>query len=393
MDLIGFVEQVNPRFVEGWVECAGRVDLALVVDGIPVAVQPADLVRMDAVNEGYAGARGFRFYTAAHKLTAGPHVVEVVPVCDGARCQPLRGVGVPHTAFDLDILPLAFPTPSVLEYLIENHALRPEIRRFLVADPGTRLRPETWTGDVIFVDGLPGSHTTRYRVTNIMEEMLALGYDCCVLEADELWRLEGGSYMAQVVQFVRCPYAGGYARAVAAARRSGARIGYDIDDLAFDPGLMPYIDGLRALDQTSIEQYQAGMLHYRAFLKAADFVTVPTLTLRDAAAAVNPNAHVVVNSVSRRVAGAGYGQTPRDPRLVRIGYYSGTRTHQADFGAAASALLETLRAHPCAVLRVVGDLDLTEFAGFDGVAGQVERLGAPASCSFAQEGRLHYGGS
>ena len=221
LELTGFVEQVNARFVEGWVDCPGRVDLALVVDGTPLAVQPADLARVDAVNEGYAGAKGFRFYTAACKLAPGAHVVEVFPMMDGARCQALPGVGVAHTVFDLDIAPAAFPAPSVLEFLIEHHALRPEIRRFLVADPGTRLRPDAWAGDVIFVDGLPGSHTTRYRVANLVEEMLALGYDCCVLEADELWRVEAGDYKARAVHFVRCPHSGSFARAAAAARRAG----------------------------------------------------------------------------------------------------------------------------------------------------------------------------
>ncbi len=376
MELTGFVEEANARFVQGWVDCAGRVDLVLVVDSIPMVVQPADLTRVDAVNEGYLGAKGFRFYTAACKLAPGTHVVEVFPIVDGARCQALRGVGVTHAVFDLDIAPAAFPSPSVAQFLIENHAMRPEIRRFLVADAGTRFRPETWAGDVIFVDGLPQSHTTRYRVTNLVEEMLALGYDCCVLEADELWRIKTGAYTARVVQFVRCPLSGEYARAAAAARRTGARIGFDIDDLAFDPGLMPYIDGLRALDQARIEQYQVGMLHYRAFLLEADFVTVPTGTLRDAAAAVGANVHVVVNSISRQVGAVAYGQTPRDPRVVRIGYYSGTQTHQADFGVAASALIETLHAHPCVRLRVVGDLDLSEFAGFAAVDAQVERVGA-----------------
>jgi len=376
MELTGFVEEANARFVQGWVDCAGRVDLVLVVDSIPMVVQPADLTRVDAVNEGYLGAKGFRFYTAACKLAPGAHVAEVFPIVDGARCQALRGVGVTHAVFDLDIAPAAFPSPSVAQFLIENHAMRPEIRRFLVADAGTRFRPETWAGDVIFVDGLPQSHTTRYRVTNLVEEMLALGYDCCVLEADELWRIKTGAYTARVVQFVRCPLSGEYARAAAAARRTGARIGFDIDDLAFDPGLMPYIDGLRALDQARIEQYQVGMLHYRAFLLEADFVTVPTGTLRDAAAAVGANVHVVVNSISRQVGAVAYGQTPRDPRVVRIGYYSGTQTHQADFGVAASALIETLHAHPCVRLRVVGDLDLSEFAGFAAVDAQVERVGA-----------------
>ena len=89
--------------------------------------------------------------------------------------------------------------------------------------------------------------------------------------------------------------------------------------------------------------------------------------------ALNPNVHVVVNSISRRVGAVAYGQTPRDPRVVRIGYYSGTRTHQADFGAAASALIETLHAHPFVRLHVVGDLDLSEFAGFGAVEAQVEQ--------------------
>src|SRR5206468_2365829 len=153
-------------------------------------------------------------------------------------------------------------------------------------------------------------------------------------------------FSAQVVHFFRSPLSGAFARAAKAARSAGARIGFDIDDLAFDPDVMPYIDGLRTLTPEAIEQYRTSMLEYRQFMQFADFVTTTTEFLAGRIRLIASNVWVVVNSISRVLFGIDYGQAPRGEHNVRIGYYAGTRTHQSDFAVTTGALVRLLRGYP-----------------------------------------------
>jgi O-antigen biosynthesis protein len=53
----------------------------------------------------------------------------------------------------------------------------------------------------------------------------------------------------------------------------------------------------------------------------------------------------------------------KDP--VKIGYFSGSMTHNRDFMEASGALLKVLKTYPNTLLHIVGDLELPgEFAGF-----------------------------
>ena len=129
-------------------------------------------------------------------------MVEVLPIVDGERCAYLPGVGIPDRVFDLEIPVPNLADPGLFEYLLRDHGTRPEIRRLLIADTRIRYRPETWSGDVIFVDGLPGSVSSRYRIDNIQDELIDLGFDCCTLTEDELWWVEQGVYSAEVAHFI-----------------------------------------------------------------------------------------------------------------------------------------------------------------------------------------------
>jgi glycosyltransferase involved in cell wall biosynthesis len=59
--------------------------------------------------------------------------------------------------------------------------------------------------------------------------------------------------------------------------------------------------------------------------------------------------------------------------LVRIGYFSGSATHQRDFAACEPALLAVMERRPEVRLRLVGYLDLG--AAWQRFAGRVERIG------------------
>ncbi len=373
MRVAGYVEHVNRRTVEGWVAADTQTEVALYVDGVERLRQAPEITRFDALAEGWQQARGFRFYPAACQLQPGLHVVEVVPVIGGTRAAALPGVGIPDTVFELDIPRPTLADTGLLDYLQTEHGVRPEIRRVLIADPRIRYRPERWSGDVIFVDGLPSSPSSRYRIGNIQDELVGLGFDCCTLAEEELWRIEQGAYSARVVHFFRTPLSGVFARAAKCARTAGARIGFDIDDLAFDPGVMPYIDGLRGMTPEAIEQYRAGMLDYRLFAQFADFVTTTTTFLADRLRSITANVSVVPNSIRRSLFDVEYGQAPRGGPHARIGYYAGTRTHQSDFAVVVEALVRVLHGYPNLHVRLVGEIDTADYPALAAFGERIER--------------------
>jgi hypothetical protein len=173
--IAGYVEHVSPRLVEGWLEANEDTAVALYIDGTERLRKVPELPRPDAVSQGWRSPRGFRFYPAACRLEPGLHLVAIAPIVAGECREWLSGVGIDDSVFELDIPVPNLADPGLFEYLLDEHGSRPEVRRLLIADARVRYRPETWAGDVIFVDGLPGSPSSRYRIMNIQDELIGLG--------------------------------------------------------------------------------------------------------------------------------------------------------------------------------------------------------------------------
>jgi len=120
----------------------------------------------------------------------------------------------------------------------------------------------------------------------------------------------------------------------------------------------------------------AAIARQRRLLLACDLATVSTTPLARAVAALGRASAVIPNSLNReqlriaeQIAATG---RPSDG-VVRIGYFSGTRTHQRDFAACEPALLEIMERHPEVRFRLVGHLDLGP--QWERLRDRVERIG------------------
>jgi glycosyltransferase involved in cell wall biosynthesis len=145
------------------------------------------------------------------------------------------------------------------------------------------------------------------------------------------------------------------------ARANGMRVVCDIDDLVFDPGIAHRIDGLREMGAHQRRRFIAAITRQRRLLLECDLATVSTAPLARAIKALGRPSTVIPNSLNReqlhiaeQIATAG---RPADG-VVRIGYFSGTRTHQRDFAVCEEALLEIMDRHREVRFRLVGHLDL-----------------------------------
>lgn len=133
----------------------------------------------------------------------------------------------------------------------------------------------------------------------------------------------------------------------------------DIDDLIFDPSLRGTLPGLAALSAADEELWWQGVRRYRTTIEHADaFVTTTPLLRARAADLTGLPAYVVPNGVGLvmgRLADAAVGR-PRAPGPLRVGYFSGTDTHDHDWASVEDAVVAAVLAHPEAELWLGGHL-------------------------------------
>lgn len=231
---------------------------------------------------------------------------------------------------------------------------------------------------VTFVSGLVGYASHKYRVTHHVDALRRLGVEATAFAHDALDSAMPVARDTDVVVLYRVAWSEPVARFVSTARGRGARIVYDTDDHVFDLEVANdrFVDGLRFLPAAQLPEYRRGVELYREALLACDAAIMSTETLADAARRLGKPALVLRNgfdettlALCRELRAAG-----RPPGPIRIGYASGTLTHQKDFAAAAPALARLLAARPDVVFTVIGSLALDEFPELRPFATRIERL-------------------
>ena len=152
-------------------------------------------------------------------------------------------------------------------------------------------------------------------------------------------------------------------------RRLGVPIGYDIDDLIFDAELIRQggIHFISQLPEPKRAAWLEGAEGHQRLMAAADFCLTPTQALAEHARRVNPQVRVVENGFSPELLAlsdlwrSARRRAPNDG--PRLGYASGTATHEADFATIAQPLAEALKRQPSLGFTLVGSLDLAPYQG------------------------------
>ena len=148
----------------------------------------------------------------------------------------------------------------------------------------------------------------------------------------------------------------------------------DLDDYLFDDEVIPHSDYLRAMEP---EQARELTRDYRELVLRSSYYTGVTEFLRDRATSLGKTSHWIPNGLNlaqiHRSRSAVHEIRHRRDGIVRIGYFSGTLTHQSDFRTIATVLVRLLAEFPELVLTVAGDFDLEQFPEFTAFAERVER--------------------
>jgi len=224
---------------------------------------------------------------------------------------------------------------------------------------------------VVYFYETPESTTFRYRVYNVIRALEHAPQDTCAsyFHFADLPRSREFMELADVLVFCRVKQSAEMDSLLSMARRRGIPVFYDVDDLVFDPR---YVNlAIESLGKSIYNQTTLGVWHNTtsrmgALLRECDgaIATNEFLAQRVRDFSSKP-AHVIPNFLNReqmevsdevfeRRASAGF----KHDGPPTIGYFSGTPTHNRDFGMIVHDLADVMEANPEVRLLVAGYMDL-----------------------------------
>jgi glycosyltransferase involved in cell wall biosynthesis len=234
--------------------------------------------------------------------------------------------------------------------------------------------PSQGIGRVLFICGIEGA-PLRYRA-RLPAEALAL-HD---VKSDVLHyrdpRVDAAAEIADAVVVYRVPATKQVLALLDRVRdRGGVPLLFDVDDLIFDPDLASEIPALRILPQPDADLWLEGVQRYRTTMESCDVYIGST------AALCRHAAHVTDLPTERFDNGVGILTSrlsdlelarPRAEGPPRLGYLSGTDTHDEDWAYLEPAIVDVLSRNRNVELWLVGFVPPSP--ALDGFADRVRRL-------------------
>lgn len=374
-DLVGYVDTATALSAEGWITNDYRNSTFwAVIDGQPTPTTIEFFPRNDLI-EAQIDGYGFRLYfrTDLHSfnlkighLPDGQENLENLKFLSFTR-EPGESIEVQTAENSLAVL----DANDLLE--IEGSIEKDSITYLKFLEKyGSIVGIRDFPLDVLFIDGTNNSVSVRYRIINISEGLKELGYTTRVVNlatSDIASILES---RPRTVVFFRTYYNDEIRFLYERFKSNGARIIYDIDDLAFNTSVVKTVDGLRFITEAETRQYLSGIANVRRFMTMVGLCTASTDYLTSYITQdLGIEAFKVRNSIGRQYRSLGHTSANKETSNFRISYYSGTKTHQRDFTVCSKAVLRFLSEHKNASLQVVGLFDFSEFPEFEAVSNQI----------------------
>ena len=226
---------------------------------------------------------------------------------------------------------------------------------------------ESRTPRVLYVSGNPHTRGHVYRVVHHVAALRAAGCTASWVSVADLSSADIG--VTDVLVVWRAAWSDELARVFEHCRARQALVGFDADDLVFDPALMTVhnSDYLRRADAETRRHWLEDLIPgYARTLAESDFALVSTAPLARAAVSLGTRAFVLPHGVdAAMIEAADEALVDRASRPVggplRLGYASGTPTHQKDFATVAPVLASLLGRSPELILTIVGCLAIEDF--------------------------------
>jgi glycosyltransferase involved in cell wall biosynthesis len=229
--------------------------------------------------------------------------------------------------------------------------------------------------NILIIAELTLPQCAKYRVFQKQAHFAALGIPCRVVNWHDTAACRAAASLATAAIFYRVPGFPPVLALIEECKRLQLPIWWEVDDLIFDEAQYLQNRNLEHLDADLRRSILSGVPLYRSAMLACGRGIASTARLAQAMRDAGlRDVQVIENALDAETLAIAerLRNVPRPAGDVVMTYGSGTRTHDADFAAAAPGLLAALRARPQLRLRIVGELNLpADFAPFD---DRIERV-------------------
>jgi glycosyltransferase involved in cell wall biosynthesis len=212
---------------------------------------------------------------------------------------------------------------------------------------------------IVYFIGEPEGESKRYRVENLVEVLRNAGRSVDVIFERDLASYRISPDLTTAVIF-RASFSVQLQAFILRARKANVDVVFDVDDLVFEPESLEYIGAVRKLEESEKPWHLREINLIRRALLMCDAATASTEFLASRIRKLAVRSGVVRNSLNPiQVEFAGLvARTSADQDHVRVGFFSGSPTHQADFEELEDPLHDFLRANSNVVFVLVGYLEL-----------------------------------
>ncbi len=222
--------------------------------------------------------------------------------------------------------------------------------------------PEKTFADVLFVNGCYLPHPSRYRVTHQREQLWAGD-----ISSNEVFFTDLTLEMARMYRvfiFFRCPYTDTIGQFIETAKKDNKVVLYDIDDLVIDQKYTQTVKYLETMSESELASYYSGLELNQKALRLCDGAITTTEQLAEELKNYVSNVYINRNVASEEMLKlseeAIAGKAKKTDKKIRIGYFSGSITHNDDFGMILPVLVRLMKRYENLILVVVGELTLPE---------------------------------
>ena len=249
--------------------------------------------------------------------------------------------------------------PDVLDYVREKTDYPVEILENIVQ----KFKDVPRNQYILIIDGVENiiPQCTRYRVLNKAEQLRKNGFAVKVVNASD-FSLAQAQYASHIIIY-RAPWSAQLQLLCDLAREEHKPVYFDIDDLVFDTLYTDQLSYTQGLSEKEKGNYDAGVKNYGKMLAACDGAITSTNQLKEEllkykdSVLLNRNlASSELIAVSSQFLKEDFGADDR----IKIGYFSGSISHNENFELIKPAIKEVLDHYSSVELHIVGHLDIPQ---------------------------------
>lgn len=260
------------------------------------------------------------------------------------------------------------------------------LKKKIIGSTGEELpSPEISYMDVLFINGCTLPHPTRYRVTHQREQLKAGNILSNEVFYEELTIELVKNYRTFI--FYRCPYTDLIGRFIQQAKKLNKTVLFDIDDLVIDTKYTDLIKYVKTMSLQDQALYNDGVERMKKTLMLCDGAITTTERLAEELKNYVPEVYINRNTASskmiqlsqlenyykedfihskveslsssqKRVLNKVKRELAERENKVRLGYFSGSITHNDDVLMILPVIEKILREYPQTELHIVGELDI-----------------------------------